>query len=182
MNNKEAYKDRKYDVLPFDPNWSRQFTEYKNKLQRIFPNVQIEHIGSTSVEGMSGKPCIDVLVIVPDIKIVEEHIADMEQAGFVYAGQFVMENSRLFRVMEDNHLLANIHFFPEGHPHNKEMLDMRDYLRTHPEEVEGYSNIKKELYAKYPTDYSLYRKEKDEYMNSLKERVLLWQEKSLPVS
>ncbi|MEK7505702.1 MAG: GrpB family protein [Patescibacteria group bacterium] len=168
---KHPYKDRKYDVVPYDENWPRQFEKYKSKLKKIFgDDVQIEHIGSTSVPGMGGKPCIDVLLIIKDLKNVEDHISDMEKVGFQYAGQFVMKNSRLFRVTKDNHLLANIHFFPIGHPHNIEMINLRDYLRNHPKEVETYSNIKKDLYSKYSDDYASYRKHKDEYILNLIER------------
>ncbi len=169
--NKQAYKDRKYDVVPYNPQWSLQFQEYAQKIRTIFGELPIEHIGSTSVPGMVGKSCIDVLVLVDDIKSVDKYVGDMEQAGFEYAGEFVMPDSRLFRVMQDNALVANIHFFPAQHPHVKEMLDLRDYLRSHPEEVEAYSAIKEDLYRKYPDDYASYRKYKDEYMEGLKERV-----------
>jgi len=169
--NKHPYKDRKYDVVPYNPDWPKQFEEYASKVKKIFGNLQVEHIGSTSVVGMSGKLCIDVLVIVKDLKMVEGHISDMEQAGFEYAGQFVMPDSRLLRVIKDNVLYANIHFFPEGHPHNDEMISLRNYLRSHPTEVDRYTKIKKELYSKYSNDYASYRKYKDEYMDDLKKRV-----------
>ncbi len=168
---KHSYKDRKYDVVPYDPHWPKRFGGIKTKLDVIFGSVQIEHIGSTSVPGMAGKPCIDVLVIVSDLQVVENHVSDMEQAGFEYAGPFVTDDSRLFRIMKDNVLLANIHFFPVGHPHNKEMLDLRNYLQSHPEEVEVYSNLKNDLYSKYQNDYASYRKYKDEYMNDLKKTI-----------
>jgi GrpB-like predicted nucleotidyltransferase (UPF0157 family) len=169
-NNKHPYKDRKYDVVSYDSNWPKQFESYAAKIKKIFKDVQIEHIGSTSVPGMDGKVCIDLLVIVKDLKTVEARIGDMEQAGFEYAGRFVREDALLFRIAKDNALLANVHFFPIGHPHNKEMIDLRDYLRSHPEEVVAYSNLKKELYSKYPNDYASYRKHKDEYMGGLTKR------------
>src|SRR3989344_736093 len=162
---KYSYKNRKYDVAPYDTKWVDQFEEYKSKTQKIFPEAQIEHIGSTSVPGMAGKPCIDLLVIVEDLKIAEKHIGAMEKVGFEDAGEFVMENPRLFRVMKDDTLFANVHFFPAGHPHNDEMLNLRDYLRSHPEEVKAYSKHKEELYSKYQDDYASYRKYKDEYMD-----------------
>jgi GrpB-like predicted nucleotidyltransferase (UPF0157 family) len=168
-----SYSNRKYEIVPYDPAWVRQFEELKAKIQTIFHNVQIEHIGSTSVPLMLGKPCIDVLVIVEDLREVETHVTDMEALGFEYAGEFVTEHSLLFRVMKDNTLLANIHFFPVGHPHNKEMLDVRNYLRSHPEEVKAYSALKQELYTKYHNDYASYRKYKDEYVNKLQERATI---------
>lgn len=165
------YKDRKYKIVAYDQNWVRQFENYASKIKTIFPTVQIEHIGSTSVPGMSGKSCVDVLVIVPDIELVRDKKNAIEELGFEYAGSFVTKDSVLFRVMKDNGLLANVHFFPINHPHNGEMLNLRDYLRTHPEEVIAYSNLKNELESTYSNDYASYRKYKDEYMEKLKERV-----------
>jgi GrpB-like predicted nucleotidyltransferase (UPF0157 family) len=168
---RHPYKDRKYGVIPYDSRWSKQFEKYALKIREIFNDVRIEHIGSTSVPGMCGKSCIDVLVMIENIKDVESHIAAMERLGFEYAGEFVMENSRLFRVMKDNMQLANIHFFPIGHPHVHDMITLRDYLRAHPEEVAAYADIKNKLCKKYPDDYGMYRKYKDEYMENLKNRV-----------
>ena len=167
---KNVYKDRKYSVVSYDTKWPAQFEMYANKIRNIFgPEVQIEHISSTSVPGMSGKPCIDVLVVV-DMKIVESHTQELLTAGFVDAGEFVMKGSHLFRVMDGNEPIANIHFFPKGHTHNTQMIGVRNYLRSHPEEVKAYSEIKNELYSKYIDDYSSYRKEKDKYMYDLIKR------------
>lgn len=170
MEDKYSYKNRKYDVVPYDTEWPMLFEQYASRILSIFPNVQIEHIGSTSVPGMAGKPCIDILVTVEDLHTVETHVSDMEQAGFEYAGQFLMEGSRLFRVMKDNVLLANVHFFLQKHSHIKEILTLRDYLRSHPDEVAAYSNLKKDLVRDYKDDYASYRKNKDAYMEKLKER------------
>jgi GrpB-like predicted nucleotidyltransferase (UPF0157 family) len=49
----------------YNPAWPAQFEEYKNQLKQAlnkFSNVQIEHIGSTSVEGLKAKPIIDILI------------------------------------------------------------------------------------------------------------------------
>jgi len=121
---------------------------------------------------MSGKPCIDLLVLVSDLKYVDDNIKEMEEEGFEYAGEYVMNDSRLFRVSKDNTILANIHFFPSNHPHVTEMINLRNYFRSHPEEVIAYSKIKNDLYIKYPNDYASYRKYKDEYMNNLKTRII----------
>ena len=169
-DNKHLYKDRMYRITFYDPHWHDQFEQYASMLQRIFIDARIEHIGSTSVPGMCGKFSIDVLVIVNDLKTAEEHRDEMVHAGFDYAGQFVMDDSRLFRMMRDNILLANIHFFPVGHPHIEEMLGLKNYLRSNPDEVTAYSRLKNELYAKYPNDYASYRRYKDVYMNELIKR------------
>jgi len=170
MTTTHSYATRAYTVIPYDSAWPRQFAEYAETIRNIFGNVRIEHIGSTSVPGMDGKPCIDVLVIVTDINTVEEYVPEMEAAGFDYAGAPVKEDARLFRKMQSTELIANIHVFPEGHPHIRRMLTIRDYLRTHPEEVRAYSQKKRELKNTYPDDYAAYRKNKDVYMEALQAR------------
>ena len=55
-------------VVLYDPNWPRVFqtlcVDLLAILQPIILEVTIEHVGSTSVPGLSAKPIIDMDVIV----------------------------------------------------------------------------------------------------------------------
>lgn len=165
------YGRRNYIVIPYDTNWQNLFEEKKQQIKNIFGDIRIEHIGSTAVEGMYGKPCIDILVLLDNLEVVQSKVSEMENLGYIYAGAFVMKDALLFREIRNDEVFANIHFFPLNHPHVKEMLTLRDYLRNNKSEVEAYSSLKKNLYEKYPTDYANYRKEKDSYMLELLKRV-----------
>jgi GrpB-like predicted nucleotidyltransferase (UPF0157 family) len=169
---KAEYKNRKYHVQPYDPAWPKQFETDAKILKAIFGDdtVAIEHIGSTSVPGMDGKPTIDILILVDYLAVADKHVGAMKSAGYEHLVGYVSPDSVLFRQMKDNVLLSNVHVFQKAHPHVHEMLTLRDYLRSHPDEVKAYSNLKKELFEKYPDDYAAYRKLKDEYMKALKER------------
>lgn len=165
---------RAYDIYPYDPEWPRKFEIFAEQIRAIFAAdvLEIEHIGSTSVPGMQGKPIIDILVVVADEERLEAHREQMEKADYWYQGEVVMGGSRLYRLMSEQRILANVHIFPKGHVHINEMLRLRDYLRTHPEDVQEYSYLKKRLKEKYPNNYPEYRKQKDEYFdNVLKKRV-----------
>lgn len=167
------YDRRKYQIIPYNKGWDKLFEEKAQQVKNIFGAVQVEHIGSTSVDGMYGKPCIDLLVVLENLDdISEDKIIKMSNLGYSYAGAFVMDDARLFREMKDDRVLANIHFFPLNHKHIKEMLTLRDYLRNHKEEVKAYSLLKQDLYERYPNDYASYRREKDEYMDHLLKRVI----------
>ena len=52
-------------VLPYDPKWNEDFSAIRAELEAAMGELalRIEHVGSTSVEGMSAKPCIDVDVV-----------------------------------------------------------------------------------------------------------------------
>ena len=173
---KAEYKDRKYHVQPYSHAWPKQFDADAKVLKEIFSKdaIAIEHIGSTSVPGMDGKPTIDILILVDDLAVVDKHVSSMKEAGYEHLVGYVSPDSVLFRQMANSVLLSNVHVFQKDHPHVREMLTLRDYLRSHSEEVKGYSDLKKELFKKYPDDYATYRKLKDEYMKSLKERAEKW--------
>ncbi len=172
MKEKLDYKDRKYNIVDYDIGWQDIFNKEAIIIKNIFiEDVQIEHVGSTSVLGMAGKPCVDILVIFKNPENVKNHIFDMENAGYVYRGNFIRNDAFLFTKIENGEIKVNAHFFPNGHLHIKEMLELRDYLRNNADEVLKYSELKKELYKKYPNDYASYRKEKDEYMDELKKRI-----------
>lgn len=167
------YKNRKYEIFSYDQNWPQQFAEHAKILQSIFADkeVSIEHIGSTAVPGLAGKPTIDILILIEDISLPTELEKQMESAGYHALGEYVTKGALLFVKESDNTRYCNIHVFQKDHPHVREMLQLRDYFRTHPEVVSEYSKLKIDLAVKYPDDYGQYRKYKDEWMNTLKLRI-----------
>lgn len=167
------YKNRKYEILPYDPTWPKQFAAHAKILKSIFADtaISIEHIGSTAVPGLAGKPTIDILILVEDISVVEPLKEQMETAGYHALGEYVTEGALLFVKESDNIRHCNIHVFQKDHPHVKEMLELRDYFCAHPEVVNEYSKLKNDLATKYPNDYGEYRKYKDEWMNKLKQKL-----------
>jgi GrpB-like predicted nucleotidyltransferase (UPF0157 family) len=169
------YQGRKYTVQKYDPHWTGRFKAEADNLKEVLGNkiLSIEHIGSTSVPGLAGKPTIDILVIVESIDSASEFEDVLSRLGYTYLGQYVMEGSRLYVKEEGNTRLVNLHFFHQGHQHIDKMLGLRDYFRSHPEVVNEYSTLKFDLIEKYPDDYGSYRKHKDEWMNKLKAKLKL---------
>lgn len=168
----DRYKGRKYEVAEYDTSWPEKFASESKVIKSIFGEdaLAIEHVGSTSVPGLPGKPTIDILVLVDTMSLVDKYAQPMTTAGYQDRGEYVVPGIRLFVKEADNARLVNVHVCPQGHGHTKDMLVFRDYLRSHPEEVTRYGKLKQELHKKYPDDYGVYRKEKDEYMEKLMER------------
>lgn len=167
---KIEYKNRKYIVEPYSLEWKKKFEIEAKKLRPIFSDkaISIEHIGSTAVPGLAGKPTIDILITVEKIEIADELSEKIETIGYKALGDYIKKGSRLFVKEEDNERLINLHVFEAIHPHVSDMIDLREYFRSHPEKVEEYSRLKFDLVKKYPNDYGLYRKYKDEWMENLK--------------
>jgi len=49
-------------VLPYDEQWEQAFVHIKDEIQEALGSLalSIEHVGSTSVQGLSAKPIIDI--------------------------------------------------------------------------------------------------------------------------
>lgn len=64
-------------VLPYDAAWEQNFTAIKNEIQQALGELalRIEHVGSTSVKGLSAKPIIDMDVVIRNNSVLDTVIA-----------------------------------------------------------------------------------------------------------
>ena len=62
-------------VLPYDEQWKQDFLKIKAELASALGQlaIGIEHVGSTSVQGLSAKPIIDIDVVIKDILLAGEY-------------------------------------------------------------------------------------------------------------
>ncbi|PIX61952.1 hypothetical protein CO057_01375 [Candidatus Uhrbacteria bacterium CG_4_9_14_0_2_um_filter_41_50] len=71
-------------LIQYDSNWKVQFEEGKQLLRNIFGDsaIEIEHIGSTAVEGLAAKPIVDLAVIISDHTDADRFAVVLEQIGY----------------------------------------------------------------------------------------------------
>ena len=67
-------KTRRVTVLPYSKQWKTAFEDIKKEISSALGElcIAIEHVGSTSVEGMSAKPCIDIDVVSSDYSVFDD--------------------------------------------------------------------------------------------------------------
>ncbi|MCP5383034.1 MAG: GrpB family protein [Altererythrobacter sp.] len=172
--------NRPYSIETYDPEWKKKYEEVSKRISDILGEsiISIEHIGSTSIEGMVAKPRVDVLVVVKDCSKIPALAAELEGAGFSYHGggyighnpadEYVSEN------VSDGIRVAGIHILPEGNFEIADYRNFRDYLREHPTEKQRYMDIKKELFDTYPHDYEAYDSGKRALVLSILEKANEW--------
>jgi GrpB-like predicted nucleotidyltransferase (UPF0157 family) len=178
---KELEKDikRKYSISEFDPNWAVKFESIKRLISDNFRDkaLSIEHVGSTSVQGMKAKPLIDVLVIVKDINDLSEEISKMANAGYEWVENYIAPDTLIFfKVGPDGEKLENIHVCEQGAPMARQLLVMRDFFRKFPLKAKEYSDLKEEIFQKYPDDYIAYRAAKSSLLSQMENEAYEWEE------
>jgi GrpB-like predicted nucleotidyltransferase (UPF0157 family) len=129
-----------------DPAWAGLFADERRLLAGIFDGraVAIEHIGSTSVPGLSAKPIVDVLVGLRELELGDEQIAAMKELGYEYLGEYGVPGRLFFRKRPRTH---HVHVVAHGGDHWVRQLTFRDALRNDPEERKRYEDVKRRLAA-----------------------------------
>lgn len=150
---------RKIAVLPYDKAWQSDFEKIKAEIEIAVGDliVGIEHVGSTAVEGMSAKPCIDIDIVIRDYTVLEEIIRRLETIGYLHEGDLGIKGREAFKYsdkphLKTHHLYVCLQDSEELHRH----IVFRDYLRTQPEAVKKYSAVKETAARLFPNDIDGY--------------------------
>ncbi len=146
-------------VVPYDNNWKLQFETIRAEIQDTLGELalSIEHVGSTSVVGLSAKPIIDIDVVIEDESKLQAVVERLAGIGYEHEGNLGIVGREAFGYTGKEHL-QNHHLYvcTQDSPELKRHLAFRDYLRSHEEAVKEYSRIKEEGAELYPKDIDGY--------------------------
>lgn len=155
-------------VFPYDEQWKQDFLKIKDELTKALGQriIGIEHVGSTSVQGLSAKPVIDI--VIKDYTVLEEVISALREIGYQHEGNLGIVGREAFTYDAKDHLKKHhLYVCPEDSPELKRHVAFRDYLRTHPDAVREYSLIKEEGAKLYPYDIERYIEYKSPLINKI---------------
>ena len=146
-------------VLPYDAAWKLDFAKIRDELAEALGKLalRIEHVGSTSVPGLSAKPIIDIDVVIRNYEVFDKVVAALGTIGYRHEGNLGIVGREAFKYDGKEHL-RNHHLYvcTEDSPELRRHLAFRDYLRANPDAVKEYSRIKEEAAARYPYDIDGY--------------------------
>ena len=168
---------RRVEVVPYNPEWETLFEKEKQLLESIFKagDVEIYHIGSTSVPGLSAKPIIDIMLAADTLGQVERETPAMEAVGYESKGENGIPGRRYFQKHDENGIRkVHLHSFEKGSHQLYRHLVFRDYLRAHPSEASKYAEVKEIAAQKYEYDIDSYIAEKSPLVKELEQKALLW--------
>jgi GrpB-like predicted nucleotidyltransferase (UPF0157 family) len=163
-------RTRKVVVLPYDAAWQADFRKIKGEVEESIGDliIGIEHVGSTSVEGMSAKPCIDIDVIIEDYSAFAEVVDGLKTIGYIHEGNLGINDREAFKYSGKEHLqMHHLYVCPQYSEELHRHITFRDFLRSNPEAVKKYSLIKKKAAELFPNDIDGYIKYKSPCIEEL---------------
>ncbi|WP_330577918.1 GrpB family protein [Alkaliphilus pronyensis] len=172
MDNKNV---RIIEVVPYNPHWVEEFQKESKKLFRILSKeaIEIHHIGSTSIPGISAKPVIDIMIVVKDINKIDEYNNELEELGYIPKGEYGIKGRRFFLKGLYNRT-HHLHVFEKGNQEVAKHLNFKSYMICHPNEAKEYEELKKELAQKHKYDNVAYCKGKDAFIKNIDEKAGEW--------
>lgn len=161
-------------VEPYNEEWKSDFIAIRDELDAVLKDIvlKIEHVGSTSVEGLSAKPVIDIDVVIKDTTVLPDVISALQTIGYFHEGDLGIPGREAFKYEGKEHLRKHhLYVCSQDSEELKRHITFRDYLRSNPDAVEEYSKIKEEAANLYPWDIDKYIEHKSPVIEMIYKRI-----------
>ncbi|MBP2336794.1 GrpB-like predicted nucleotidyltransferase (UPF0157 family) [Saccharothrix coeruleofusca] len=130
-------------IVPYDPEWPRRYRALSARIRAALGEaaLDVEHIGSTSVEGLAAKDVIDIDLTVADPRDERSYVPALERLGyFLVIREPSFHQHRCLRLAEPR---VNLHVFGPDCPEAIRHRMFRDWLRAHPDDRARYERAKR---------------------------------------
>ena len=127
-----------------DPAWPRQYDDLARRIRQAlgWRVLQLEHVGSTAVPGLTAKPIIDIDLTVANPEREHDYVPALETLGFrLTIREPWWYGHRALRADEPR---CNLHVFGFDSPEPVRHRIFRDWLRGNPEERDRYAATKRQ--------------------------------------
>ncbi len=162
---------REITVVEYNPDWENEF----NKLKEVYlvalkgVNIDIQHVGSTSVKDLAAKPIIDIDIIADRENEKEKIIRILENLGYKHLGDLGIKGREAFKADDESvprndkykkFMEHHLYLIKKGNVNLTNHLKLRDFLRNNPVAAKEYGDLKKKLAEEYKYDIDSYIEKK----------------------
>ncbi|MBP1989805.1 GrpB family protein [Paenibacillus eucommiae] len=166
-------------VLPYDREWKKEFLKTGNLIRNSLGEfaIRIDHIGSTSIEGLDAKPIIDIQITVKSLDPLEIYKGRLEKIGYFHKADNPDKTKRYFRELPGKKR-THIHVRESGSWSSLFPLLFRDYMRCHENECNLYAELKYKLMNLYANEREKYVEEKEPLIWEIMRRANHWSQET----
>jgi GrpB-like predicted nucleotidyltransferase (UPF0157 family) len=162
---------QKYVFKPYDNMFPELFNREKERIvTHLNRNLMIEHVGSTAVPGLGGKGIIDIAIAV-EKQDFDRTSKELQALGYEYKPAYSTQERWFFIIdlpdAEEGVRRYHVHLtFPDSEDWNG-LIVFRDHLRSHPEDMQEYADLKSKAALEADQDGEKYRKLKSPFFKKL---------------
>lgn len=148
------------ELSAYDPGWPGLFRSWRLRLQEAVGGValRIDHVGSTAVPGLAGKPVVDIQLSVANLEDERSYRAHVEGVGLRLNSRDHLH--RYFRPGSGSPRTVHLHVCQSGSAWERAHLLFRDFLRQEAEARKLYLAAKRSAAAAWSDDRWAYTEAK----------------------
>jgi GrpB-like predicted nucleotidyltransferase (UPF0157 family) len=168
-------------VVPYNNAWKQWFNELREPIRAETSDlvVDIVHIGSTSIEGMSAKPVIDMDIVIDDWAKFPQIVERLSTLGYSHVGNLGIKEREAFRPVKEpiyphnlyvchkdsvaymNHILLRKHLLENSDSFTR-YRDLKLSLADKAVDIDEYCRLKTDLILEFLKAEGVPLKELDE--------------------
>ena len=155
-------------LADYDPVWPKMFEVERQRLMKALPGtfIEIEHIGSTAVEGMRAKPLIDMLAGVATMDDAFAINQVLDRIGYTTSPELnaSLKTRQWFMRQSGGRRTHHLHVVVHDDHEWWVRVKFRDRLRRDPEIREKYEALKNDLVKRFANDRDSYTEGKSTFI------------------
>lgn len=169
MTNEELWQLFPIILKEYNEEYKNWYSEEKQNIiyaVGIDNIVRINHIGSTSVDGLIAKPTIDILLEIKVDTDLEQLKASLINTGYIFSSQpdRPKPSMMFLKGYSEQGFLKKVFHLHIRYPGDCDELYFRDYLKEFDDEARQYESLKLDLAKKYKHDRDAYTYAKTEFI------------------
>ncbi|MCX7125472.1 MAG: GNAT family N-acetyltransferase [Gammaproteobacteria bacterium] len=174
QDNAETTKLDSVNLVSYNVDWPAMADDEIKKIRTLLPQsmlIDIQHVGSTAIPGLSAKPIIDIQIAVASLEIAKIIVVPLlQKLGYEYwadnpdkTRMFFAKGMPPYGEKRTHH----VHIVEPSSPHWTGKIAFRDYLRSHLDTAKEYEQLKIKLAVDHQHDREKYTDEKAEFVHKI---------------
>jgi len=167
MSFDKSFRNEKIELLPYRQEWFDKFLREKQILTEVLKGHfrDIEHIGSTAVDGLDAKPIIDIAVLIDNVSMVPVIIELLSKLQYSYHGEYGLPDRHFF--IKGNPREFHLHIVDGNTNYWGEWIAFREILKQDKEIRRRYQDLKYRLLKRYQFDREKFTKGKSDFIKTI---------------
>jgi GrpB-like predicted nucleotidyltransferase (UPF0157 family) len=159
-------------VVDYDPAWLQRGTHERDHLRQLLVpwlTDDVEHVGSTAVPGLAAKPIIDLQAPIHDLADADRIASVLAPHGWHYVPPALDQrpHRRFFIKVVHDRRATHLHLMTTASARWHQQLAFRDALRSNPDLVRTYTQLKHELVDRHEDDREAYTAGKQRFVEDV---------------
>lgn len=157
------------ELEKYNPKWKEEYNKEAELLKKVLKDkiIEIEHIGSTSIEGLKAKPVIDILIVINSLDGIKEIEDILSKYDYSNRGPQGVDDRFFFAKGPETARTHYIHFTEPKSKTYYNQVYFKRYLLEHPKYIKEYCDLKESLAKLYANERPKYTQGKNEFITKI---------------